>query len=348
VRVVITGGAGFIGRAIVERLVKRGDEVVALVRDAGRARFLKDDDGRVSLVKSDLSSVAQMTVQMKGAEAVIHAAGSYRVGIPAKERDAMWDANVGATERVLDAAVAAGANRIVYVSTVNVLGDTRGTQPDEAFRRDEKLGFVSYYDETKYRAHQAAENRIAMGAPIVIVMPSAVYGPNDHSQAGEQIELAFKGRLTVTALQNLGTSWVHVDDLADGIVEALDKGRIGESYILSGDPHRLGSSIAIAARLGGHKPPRLAVPTRLLKLMASINDRLGGLPGMPANMRETISAGDNVTYWARHDKATAELGYKPRSLEQGIVDTWGTPADQREVESLAAATAAKDEAAGRG
>jgi nucleoside-diphosphate-sugar epimerase len=236
----------------------------------------------------------------------------------------------------------------VYVSTVNVLGDTRGTQPDEAFRRDEKLGFLSYYDETKYRAHQAAQKRIATGAPVVIVMPSAVYGPNDHSQAGEQIELAFKGKLTMTALQKLGTSWVHVHDLADGIVAALDKGRIGESYILSGDPHRLDSSIAIAARLGGHRPPRLVLPTMLLRAIAPINDRLGGLPGLPANMHETISASDNVTYWARHDKATTELGYRPRSLEQGIADTWGKPADQREVESLAAATAAKDEAAGRG
>src|SRR5688572_24857759 len=105
-RVVITGGAGFIGRAIVERLAKRGDDVVALVRDTGRARYLKHDD-RVELVTSDLSSVAQLTAQMKKADAVIHAAGMYRVGIKRSERDAMWDANVGATERVLDAAVAA-------------------------------------------------------------------------------------------------------------------------------------------------------------------------------------------------------------------------------------------------
>ena len=65
------------------------------------------------------------------------------------------------------------------------------------------------------------------------------------------------------------------------------------------------------------------MPTALLRLFAPLNDRLGGLPGLPANLRETISAAENVTYWAKHDKATAELGFKPRSLEQGIVDTWG-------------------------
>lgn len=85
----------------------------------------------------------------------------------------------------------------------------------------------------------------------------------------------------------------------------------------------MGESVAIAARVGGRKPPRLTIPTSLLRLFAPINDRLGGLPGMPANLGETIRASDGVTYWANHDKATAELGFQPRSLEQGVADTWG-------------------------
>ncbi len=347
-RVVITGGAGFIGRAIVQRLAKRGDDVVALVRDAGRARFLKDDAGRVSLLKSDLSSVAQLTVQMKGADAVIHAAGSYRIGIKASERDAMWDTNVGATERVLDAAVAAGVGRIVYVSTANAFGDTGGAIVDETYKRDEKVGFVSWYDETKYRAHQAAEKRITAGAPIVIVMPTQVYGPNDHSQASQQLDDAYHGRLRSVPFPKTGLAWVHVHDLADGIVAALDRGRIGESYVLSGDPHRMRESVNIAARLGERRPPRFNAPIRLLKLFAPVNDRIGGLPGLTGNLREAIASAEDVTYWARSDKAKAELGFRARSLEQGIADTWGKPADQREVESLAASTAAEDEAAGGG
>jgi nucleoside-diphosphate-sugar epimerase len=247
---------------------------------------------------------------------------------------------------VLDAAVAAGVARIVYVSTVNVFGNTRGTLPDETFKRDEKLGFISWYDETKYRAHQAAEERMKNGAPIVVVMPSQVYGPNDHSLTSEQLELAFHGKLRFVALPTAGIQWVHVHDLADGIVAALDRGRVGESYVLSGDPHRMSESISIAARLGERKPPRFTMPRRLGAVIATINDRLGGLPGLPSNLHEVISAGQDVTYWANHDKATAELAFKPRSLEQGIVDTWGKPADQREVESLAAATAAEDEATG--
>src|SRR6185436_5153569 len=157
-----------------------------------------------------------------GADGVIHGAGSYRIGIQARERPQMWDANVGATERVLDAAIAAGVPRIVYVSTNNVLGDTHGTQPDETYKRDLKAGWLSYYDETKYRAHEAAEKRINAGAPIVIVQPSQVYGPNDHTLASAQLDMAFHGRLRYLLMATSGQGWVHVHDLADGIVAALD------------------------------------------------------------------------------------------------------------------------------
>jgi nucleoside-diphosphate-sugar epimerase len=320
-RVVITGGAGFIGRAVVERLAKRGDDVIALVRDPDRAAHIKRD--RVTLAATDLTSVAALKAQMKGADGVIHAAGSYRIGIRQKERAAMWEANVGATERVLDAAMAAGVARIVYVSTNNVLGDTRGELHDESHKRDLRGGFLSWYDETKYRAHEAALARIQQGAPIVIVQPGQVYGPNDHSLASTQLEAAHKGRLRYIAFPSAGLAWVHVDDVAAAIVAALDRGRIGESYSLAGDPRRMGESVAIAARVGGRKPPRLSVPTRLLRLVAPINDRVGGLPGLPQNMGETIRAGHDVTYWANHDKAAAELGFRPRSLEQGVADTWG-------------------------
>jgi dihydroflavonol-4-reductase len=159
----------------------------------------------------------------------------------------------------------------------------------------------------------------------VIVMPSQVYGPHDHTQVSEQLGLAYAGKLPFTTLTNLGTAWAHVHDVADGIVAALDRGRIGEWYALAGDPRRLGDAVALGARLGGHKLPRMGMPTRVLRMVAPINDRLGGLPGMPANMAEVLSASDGVTYWAGHDKATAELGFNPRNLEQGIVDTWGPP-----------------------
>src|SRR5688572_12412409 len=323
-RVVVTGGAGFIGRALVKKLAGGGVEVVALVRDPNGASYLHGP--RVTLVQSDLSDIAALAAAMQGADGVIHAAGSYRIGITAAERPQMLDANLGTTERVLDAAITAQTRRIVYVSTVGVFGNTHGETVDETYRRDpnsERGRFVSYYDESKFLAHLAVEERIARGAPIVIVQPAQVYGPHDHSGASEQLARAFHGTLPYVALPNSGIGWVHVDDLVEGIVAALIRGRVGQAYVLSGETTRLREAIAIAARAGGHKPPRWTMPTVLLKLMAPLSDRRGGIGDAPPNLRETISAGDNVTYWASAAKAKKELGFSARPLEQGVKDTYG-------------------------
>jgi nucleoside-diphosphate-sugar epimerase len=315
-RIVLTGGAGFVGGAVARVLRQRGDDVVALVRDQKRAQALRELGAQV--VVDDLSDVNRTVEQFAEAGAVIHAAGSYRVGIPKSERGAMWDANVGTTTRVLDAAEAARIPRIVYVSTVNVFGNTRGNVVDETYGRDLADGFLSWYDETKYGAHEVAEQRIAAGVPIVIVLPSQVYGPGDHSSFGEQLHLANTGRLPYRAFEDVGVGLVHVDDLAAGIVAGLDGGVVGESYILSGPVTRLRDAVEIAARIGGHRPPRLRIPTGMLRVMAP----LGRLMGQQ-NLAEVISSSAGVTYWATHDRATRELGFAPREIDQGLRDTFG-------------------------
>ena len=177
-RAFVTGATGFLGGRLVPRLRARGDEVVALVRDPSRATGLDAE-----LVRGDLSDRTRLAEPMRGADAVFHLAAVYKVGIPKSERAAMFEANVRDTENVLDAAVDAGVARIVYVSTVNAFGNTHGRIVDETYERAGD-DFVSAYDETKYRAHLAAKERIARGAPIVIVQPGAIYGPGDHSELG--------------------------------------------------------------------------------------------------------------------------------------------------------------------
>ena len=313
--IVITGGAGFVGGAIARELRGRGDDVVAVVRDPAKAAALNEIGAE--LVADDLSDVGRLAEILEGADSVIHAAGSYRVGIPKSERGAMWDANVGTTTRVLDAAEAAGTKRIVYVSTLNVYGNTHGVEVDETYHRDLGEGFLSWYDETKYGAHEVAEQRLAAGAPVVIVLPCQVYGPGDRSQAGEQLALANAGKLPYRVLDDVGFGMVHVDDLAAGIVAALDRGEVGRTYNLSGPRTTLADVLALAATVGGQKPPRLRLPTGLLRAMAPI----GPLVGQP-NMRELISASSGVTYWATAARAEEELGFRPRSIEDGFRDTF--------------------------
>jgi dihydroflavonol-4-reductase len=257
---------------------------------------------------------------VRGCDAVFHIAAVYKVGIPASERDAMHDANVGGTERVLDAASDAGVQRIVYVSTVAVFGNTRGEVVDETYTRNGE-DFLSCYDETKWKSHQVALDRIGRGAPIVIVQPGGVYGPGDHSAIGTQINQFLAGRMPLIPFPDLGFNMVHVDDVAAGVLLALDKGRAGEAYVLGGQITTMRESMETLARVAGKKAPKRAVPTSVLKVMTPIGPVVGKLTGQPPNLSELISAADGVTYWAKHDKAIEQLDYSPRGLEQGLRDT---------------------------
>ena len=322
-RIFVTGATGFIGRRVARSLRDRGDEVVAAVRDPGAATQLRELG--VRLVMGDLGSDDGIRAAMDASDAVIHLAGIYRIGIPASERPAMYEANVTVVERVLDAAVALGIPRIVHISTVNVFGNTRGRIPDETFRRDPADGFTSYYDETKYTAHLRAETRIAAGAPIVIVQPGIVYGAGDHSGAGAQLKAAYDGTARFVAFGAMGISPTHVDDIATGIVAALDRGRLGEAYILTAANVRLGEAMAVSARAGGRRLTRLSVPTAILRLGSRISPNAGALFGLEPNLREIASACDGVTYWGNSAKAVAELGFDPRPLEVGARDAFGRP-----------------------
>jgi dihydroflavonol-4-reductase len=306
-----------VGRVIVRRLVARGDQVTVSVRNRGRVAELGELDG-ATIVEDDLSNVHRLGESLRDGlfDAVIHAAGSYRVGIARSERGAMWDANIGSTTRLLDAAEAGRVGRIVYLSTCGILGDTHGRIVDETWRRDVAEGFVSWYDETKFGAHEVAQQRARAGAPIVTVLPSQVYGRADHSMVGDQLRRAYRGSLRYRVLDEAGLGFVHVEDLAAGIGAALDRGRIGESYILSGPQVRFQDALRIAAELGGQVlPPK--IPTALLRVLVPI----GGVIGQPGLAELVASAG--ATFWGSSAKAAAELGFAARPLEDGLRDAFG-------------------------
>jgi dihydroflavonol-4-reductase len=112
---------------------------------------------------------------------------------------------------------------------------------------------------------------------------------------------------------------VHVEDVADGVLLALDKGKPGEQYNLGGQITTMRELMTTLAEVADRRPPR-ALPTGMLKLIAPAGPLIGKVMGQPPNMRELISSGDGVTFWAKHDRAMAELGYSPRGLERGLRD----------------------------
>jgi dihydroflavonol-4-reductase len=274
----VTGGTGFIGERLVKRLRDRGDDVVALVRSREKGKKLEEMGA--TLVEGDLSSSDAIHSAVKGCDAAFHVAAVYKVGIPEKEHEAMYDANVRGTERVLDAAFQAGVSRIVYVSTINVFGNTRGEVVDETYER-----------------------------------------PGDHSEVGNVIDQVATGKLKALPFAGLGLNLVYVDDVADGILLAYDKGTVGESYVLGGERATMRQMVDKAAGVAGRKPPKRDMPSGVIKLAAPAGPLVGKLMGFPPNFRELISASDGVTYWATDDKARRDLGYSPRDLETGLRQT---------------------------
>ena len=317
-RIFVTGGTGFIGGRVIRKLRDRGDEVVALVRSAERATSLESLGSE--WIEGDLSSTVAIRRGMDRCDAVIHAGAVYKIGIPASERAGMVDTNVNGTQRVLDAAIDAGIGRIVYVSTVGVFGNTNERIVDETYRRDDG-DFLSCYDETKFQAHELALDRIAQGAPVVIVQPAGVYGPGDHSEIANMIDQVRTGKLKMMVFPDLGLDLVHVDDVADGIVSALDRGRVGESYVLGGEITRMRNLVELVAEMTGRKAPKRALPVGLMKISAPAGPIVGKALGFPPNLRELIRTSDGVTLWASDEKARRELGYDPRELRAGLEDT---------------------------
>lgn len=317
-RAFLTGGTGFIGGRLARKLRDRGDDVVALVRSPAKAAALREMG--CELVEGDLGDSAAIKQGVAGCDAALHVAAVYKVGVPTSERAAMYDANVRGTERVLNAAIEAGVDRIVYVSTVGVFGNTRGKVVDETFVRTDK-SWLSAYDETKYLAHEVARDRISRGAPIVIVQPGGVYGPGDQSDVATLIDQLRTGKLKMIPFGDTGFNLVYVDDVVDGILLALDKGKVGESYVLGGEITTIRDAITKMAAYLGKKPPSRDLPVWLVKAAAPFGSVVGKLMGFPPNFRELISASNGVTYWATDAKARAELGYSPRPIDEGIPPT---------------------------
>ena len=317
-RVFVTGGTGFIGGEVVRLLRERGDEVVCLVRNPDKAG--KVTELGCELVAGDLSDERAIREGMGGCDAVIHAAAIYEVGIPVSAREAMRDANVGGTERVLGAALTEKIPKVVYVSTVGVFGNTGGKIVDESYEHPAK-GFTSCYEQTKWEAHQVAKRLIGEGLPCVIMQPGGVYGPGDTSSIGELLNQFLAGKMPLMPFPELGICLSHVEDIATGILLGLDQGKTGEAYVISGPATTVREAIGIVAEVTGKKAPKRALPVGLMKAMIPIGPLVGKLMGQPPNLRELISSADGVTFWASYEKAGKELGYEPRGLELGLRQT---------------------------
>lgn len=324
-KIFMTGATGFIGGATARHLIEQGHQLTCLVRDRAKASDLKAIG--CDLVDGDLSSRPRLAEQMAGHDALLHNAALYEVGIPKDRIPVLRKANVEGTANTLEAALEAGLPRVLYVSTCAVFGNTRQQVATEDFRRadldrPDGLDFTSVYEQTKYEAHQIALNLIrTRDLPCVIAQPAGVYGPEDHSELGSTMNQFLDGKLPMVPFPDFGTGLTYVEDIAAGLALALDKGEIGECYILNQDNYTMRQALELVGELAGRKVPKRNMPTPLLKALRPIGPLVGRIMDQPPNLAELIKSADGVTFWADASKARNELGWRPRELKAGLRQT---------------------------
>jgi nucleoside-diphosphate-sugar epimerase len=312
----ITGATGFIGGRIARKLAAAGHTVHALVREADKAHDLKALG--IRLFKGDITYRSTLNDPMQGVDGVFHVAAWYKVGV--KDKSMAFPINVEGTRNVLEAMKELGIRKGVYTSTLAVNSDTGGRMVDESYRFDGQ--HLSEYDKTKWQAHREVADRfIREGLPLVIVMPGLVYGPGDTSAASDTFRQYLKGRLPILP-KDTAYNWGHVDDIADAHILAMEKGKAGETYMIGGPVHSLIEAMQTAEKITGVKAPRLRLSPGIMKVTAaSVGFFEKFLPIPELYSSEILRATAGVTYIGDSSKARKELGYAPRSLEEGLEET---------------------------
>mgnify|MGYP002398537455 CR=1 FL=1 len=309
----VTGATGFIGGALARSLVARGHEVVALVRSPEKARDLAALG--IEIYKGDITEKETIRAPMTGVDGVFHVAAWYKIGT--KDKHVAETINVGGTRNVLEVMRDLSIPKGVYTSTLAIFSDTNGRLEDERYRFDGR--HISEYDRTKAAAHyDVALPMIAAGLPLVIVQPGAVYGPGDASSLGDALRQYLQGKLPLVP-QKSAFTWAYIDDVVEGHILAMEKGKPGESYIIAGPPHTLVEVLRTAERITGIPAPRLQAPPAMLSLASGIMGVVERVVTLPeAYTSEGLRASAGVTYLGTNAKAKRELGYAPRSLEDGL------------------------------
>ncbi|MEX2457772.1 MAG: NAD-dependent epimerase/dehydratase family protein [Actinomycetota bacterium] len=317
----LSGGTGFVGGRLAELLREDGHDVVALARPSANTSRLRAAGAEIA--KGDITDKASVVRSMDGCDGGFHVAAWYEVGVGKADRDRMFAINVGGTRTVLEAATETGLAKLVYCSTCGALGPhAPGELPAESAGNTDPDSLGSYYNESKYAAHVLAEEAAREGVPIVTVMPGGIYGPKDTSVVASGIRLIIRGVMVVGALDDGEFTWVHVDDVARGHILALEKGKPGEEFVLGGQVASMKELLARAAIAAGRKPPRFSVPTGLLKAIAPISGPFTRLAGFgPRFLKEGITSADGKSFAYSHAKTTKRLGYRPRSLDEGLPET---------------------------
>jgi len=312
----VTGVSGFVGSAVARALATRGYVVRGIARSVAGKANLSDFPGE--LAEADVRDVATMTQALKSCDALIHCAADYRLWAP--DPGEIVSNNRTGARATMQAALAVGVRRVVHTSSVATIAPLRGGAADETRRLTPETA-IGAYKRSKVEAERIVEAMIeGEGLPAVIVHPSTPIGPRDvkPTPTGRIIVEAASGRMP--AFVDTGLNLVHVDDVADGHVAALELGQVGRHYILGGEDVTLATMLGEIAARAGRRPPRVRLPIGPLRPLAWGAEAVARLTGRePMLTRDALKMAGHMMYFSSA-RARAELGYAPRDWREGVAD----------------------------
>ncbi|MCK6550829.1 NAD-dependent epimerase/dehydratase family protein [Myxococcota bacterium] len=311
-QIFLTGGHGFIGSRVVRKLTEQGHGARCLVREKSDTKRI--DDLPFTKTKGDVRDEASLVEGMRGCDMAIHLASvSAWADMQSK---ALEDTIIEGTKNVLSAAKKAGVKRVVHVSSVLAVNGSAEPRTFDETAPFELHGTKLRYSIAKHEAEKLCLAAAAGGLEVVMVNPGEVYGPNDD------------GFITAGNLKDMLVSWpalactggtavTHVDDIADGTIAALTRGRSGERYILGGDNLSVAELVKLTLDLAGKTTPILKLPNGLVK------GAIQGMAkvGLPTPVIPDVLDYATLFWFVDSSKAKRELGYSPRGAREAILPT---------------------------
>jgi dihydroflavonol-4-reductase len=312
---LVTGASGFVGWHVARLLVERGHHVRALVREGSKVPELD-----VELVRGDLRDADSLRRATMGCGLVFHVAADYRLWSP--NPDDMYHSNVDGTRNVLDAARLAGAERVVYTSTVGCIGVPPGGIGDESqpLSLEEMAGA---YKRSKYLAEQVAVDAARRGLPVVIVNPTAPMGDHDFKPTPTGQIVADFLRGAMPAYIDTGLNVVNVRDVALGHLLACERGVPGERYILGSENLTLSQILSELAAITGKPAPKIRLPYFVAWTAGVVTTAMARVTGKPPRAPLEAVRMAKKKMWVTHAKAERELGFRPASAREAFADAVG-------------------------
>jgi len=315
--VLVTGASGFVGAAVTRALLAQGRKVRVLLRPQSDRRNVAGlaIEERIG----SLEDAASLGAAVAGCGALFHVAADYRLWV--RDEDAMYEANVEGTRRLMLAALDHHVERIVYTSSVATLGQAADGGVADESTPSTLADMIGPYKRSKFLAEEVVHELVAArGLPAVIVNPSTPVGPGDvkPTPTGRMIVEAASGRMP--AFVDTGLNIVHVDDVAAGQLLAEEKGRTGERYILGGENLTLAEILRRIAALTGRKPPTLSIPIPAIWPIALGAEAWAHVSGRePFVTRDGLRMARKKMFFSSA-KAERALGYRARPAQDALAD----------------------------